>query len=372
MRVWLGRAAVVSLLALSVGAMAQSIAITEPAVPLLPASFGQWKTAPSSGAVPAYSLANMSTEALEECGPQRSQVADYVRDGKTIHVEAIQFGDRTGAYSAFTLVERPGMAEAKDLGSYDAVEEDAVLFTVGSSLVLVNGVGSADVASLKPLAEGLPKVFGSKGVAPLLPSLIPAKGLVNGSVRYAIGATTYAKEGGVLPANSLGWDKSAEAVTAQYADKRGKETLTVLLYPTPTIAGKFIRMIGDAVPQMGPAFAKAKVRREGEMVMLAEGSFSPDEAQKMIENIHLKQQVSFDKDMEITPHEQVVQGYSLFKSIVVLSGVLMLSAVLLGFFLGYGRALYRVMRGKPAAKEIEFLSLHLSPQNKPAEFNRQD
>jgi drug/metabolite transporter superfamily protein YnfA len=360
------------LVGLSVGAVAQSIAITVPSVPLLPTSFGQWKTSAASGDVAAYSLASVSKEALEECGPQRSQVADYARDGRTIHVEGIQFGDRTGAFSAFTLVERPGTAEGKDLGSYDAVGNNTVLFTVGSSLVLVNGLGAADLASLKPLADGLPKVFGSKGVAPLLPSLIPSKGLVNGSLRYAIGASSYAAEGGVLPANSLGWDKSAEAVTAQYFDKRGKETLTVLLYPTPTIAGKFVKMIGDAVPQMGPAFAKAKVRREGEMVMLAEGSFSPDEAQKMIENIHLKQQVSFDKDLEISPHAQVVQGYSLFRSILVLSGVLMLSAVLLGFFLGYGRALYRVMRGRPAAKEIEFLSLHLSPQNKPAEFTRQD
>jgi hypothetical protein len=314
----------------------------------------------------------MSKDALEECGPQRSAVADYIRNGKTIHVEAIQFADRTGAYSAFTLAERPGMAESKDLGSYDAAGNGAVLFTVGSSVVLVNGATPADLASLKPLADGLPKVFGSKGVAPLLPSLLPARGLVNGSLRYAVGAASYALEGGVLPANSLGWDKSAEAVTALYADKRGRETLTVLLYPTPAIAGKYEKLVGDDLPHMGSAFAKAKVRREGDLVILAEGTFSPDEAERMVNNIHLKQQVSFDKDLEISPHQQVVQGYSLFRSILVLSGVLMLSAVLLGFFLGYGRALYRVMRGKPAAKEIEFLSLHLSPQNKPAEFTRQD
>jgi len=31
--------------------------------------------------------------------------------------------------------------------------------------------------------------------------------------------------------------------------------------------------------------------------------------------------------------------------------------------LGGGRALIRVMQGKPAASEPEFLSLHLAPQN---------
>jgi hypothetical protein len=356
------------------GARAQSsIAITEPSTPLLPQSFGEWKTAPAgSGATGPISLAAVSKAALEECGPVRSAVADYARGGKTIHVEAVQFGDRTGAYSAYTLVRRPGMDTGTQLGQYDSVGDGVVLFTAGSSIVLVSGATAADVAGLKPLADGLPKVMGSKGMAPLLPATVPAKGLVQGSLRYALGAATYSAEGGVLPAASLGWDKSAEAVTAEYADKRGKETLTLLLYPTPTIAGRYARAIETAAPQMGPKFAGAKVRREAEIVMLAEGTFSPDEAQRMLENIHMKQQVSFDKDMEITPHEQVMQGYSLFKSIVILGGVLMLAAVVIGVFLGGGRALYRMARGKPAAAEVEFLSLHLAPQNEAPKFTRID
>jgi len=360
-------------LGLAVGAVAQTAtAISVTPVPLLPTSFGEWKSAPAKdGAAPAYSLANANKYALEEDAPQRSQVADYIRAGKTIHVEAIQFDDKTGAYSAFTLLERPGMREGKDLGAYDAVGESAVLFTVGSSVVLVNGATAADLASLKPLEEGMPKVFGSKGVAPLLPALVPEKGLVPGSVRYAVGAASYSAEGGTLQAGSLGWEKSAEAVTAQYSDKRGKETLTMLLYPTPAIAGSHTRALNDALPGLGEAFTKAKVRREGDLVIVASGTFAPDEAQKVVAGVHLKQEVSFDKDLElgIASHMQAVQGYSLFKSIIVLSGVLMLAAVLLGLFLGGGRAAYRVMRGKPAAKEIEFLSLHLSPQNKPAQFS---
>ncbi len=355
-------------------ALAQSsIAITEPSAPLLPQSFGDWKTAPAgSGAAGAISLATANKTALEECGPVRSAVADYARAGKTIHVEAVQFGDRTGAYSAYTLVRRPGMQTGTELGQFDSVGDGVVLFTAGSSVVLVSGATAADVAGLKPLAAGLPKVFGSKGMAPLLPSMVPAKGLVPGSLRYALGPATYMAEGGVLPAASLGWDKSAEAVTADYADKRGKETLTLLLYPTPAIAGRYARQIEGAAPQMGPKFAGAKVRREAEITMLAEGTFSPDEAQRMLENIHMRQQVSFDKDMEISPHMQVVEGYSLFKSIVILGGVLMLAAVVIGVFLGGGRALYRMAIGKPAAAEVEFLSLHLAPQNEAPKFTQMD
>src|SRR5580698_3893475 len=93
---------------LAAGALAQSaVAITEPPTPLLPQRFGEWKAgtaAPSSG-TSSVSLATANKAALEECAPQRSQVADYVRNGHSVHIEAIQFNDRTGAYSAFTLVQ---------------------------------------------------------------------------------------------------------------------------------------------------------------------------------------------------------------------------------------------------------------------------
>ncbi len=367
------------------GAAGQSsIALNEPSAPLLPQSFGGpasgvWKISPAAGPAPAgaISLSSLSKAALEECGPQRSQVADYTRDGRTLHVEAIQFGDRTGAFSAFTLAERPGMREshgpgADVLGADDAVGQNTVLFTVSTTVVAVAGATAADLSTLKPLSQVMPKVTGNAGIAPLLPSLLPDQGLVSGSARYALGPEAYAAEGGVLPANSLGWDKSAEAVTAQYADKRGKETLTLLLYPTPQIAGNFTRAFQEDLPRMGADFASARIRREGDLVLLANGAFSGDEATRMIENTHFRQEVSYDKDMALGFHTQVSQTASLLANILVLSGVLMAAAVLLGLFLGGGRALVRVMRGKSAAVEPEFLSLHLAPQNKAPQFGVTD
>jgi hypothetical protein len=363
---FLHRGAVAGLLAAAIGASAQSSVAVNVDAPLLPAGFGAWKTAASAGDVPEFSLANAPKAALEECNPQRSAVADYELGGKKIHVEAIQFNDRTGAYSAFTLVAKPGMKTAKELGSAEAVGDNAVLFQQGSSLVLVNG--TTEAASLKPLADGLPKVSGSRGIAPLLPTMVPEKGLVAGSTRYALGAESYAAEGGVLPAQSLEWDKSAEAVTAKYDDRRGRETLTMLLYPTPKIAGDMHKQL-LAYTANPPASAGAvRSRREGELVLLAQGTFGPDEAQKMIENIHLKQQLSFDKDMPPVFQVEATKTYSLLTNIAVLTGVLMAAAVLLGLFLGGGRAAIRVMRGKPAASEAEFLSLHLNPQNARASF----
>ena len=219
------------------------------------------------------------------------------------------------------------------------------------------------MAALKALVEAMPKPQGNKGVAPLLPTFVPEKGLVAGSVRYAVGPASYAAEGGVLPAQSLGWEKSGEAVTAKYDDKRGQETLTILIYPTPAIAGNFTRLVESEAAGLGPSFANAKVRREGELVMLANGTFLPDEAQKMIENIHMHQELSFDKDVQPVFHTEVQKTFSLLQAIALLFAVLGGTAVALGLILGFGRAGLRMLQGKPAAVEVEFLSLHLAPQN---------
>ena len=63
--------------------------------------------------------------------------------------------------------------------------------------------------------------------------------------------------------------------------------------------------------------------------------------------------------------------FGLLANIIIFSGVLCLAAVLLGLFLGGGRALVRVLRGKPPATEAEFLSLHLDPQNPVPIFSKE-
>ena len=61
---------------------------------------------------------------------------------------------------------------------------------------------------------------------------------------YALGPAGYQAMGGVLPADAVGFDKSAEAVTAKY---RSGGMLTLLLYPTPQIAGDHGRAIEAAM-----------------------------------------------------------------------------------------------------------------------------
>ena len=344
---------------------AQGVTLIEPPVQLLPQSFSGWQRGGNSEPGPV-SLTTVNKAALQECNPLRSQVNTYTRTGRTMRVEAVEFGDRTGAYSAFTLAVRPEMKVSKRLGaagSWDAVGSGVVIVTIGDTLVLASPASEADLPAMKELAKVLPKVTGSRGVAPLLPSFVPEQHLEASGMRYALGPESYAAQRGVLPAHSLGWDRSAEAVTANYDLKHGRETITLLIYPTPQIAQAFEKRLSSGVTGLGPSFANARVRREQELVMLASGALPGGEAQKLIENVHMKQEVAIDHNMAPVFHAEVQKTYSLLSNIALLSGVLMGAAVLLGLFLGGGRAMIRVLQGKPAAVEPEFLSLHLANQN---------
>ena len=96
------------------------------------------------------------------------------------------------------------------------------------------------------------------------------------------------------------------------------------------------------------------------MLILARGGFTPAEAQGIVDRVHLRQEVTWNKPVPPEFHTEVRKTASLLTSIAVLSGVLGLAAVMLGLFLGLGRAWIRVLMGKPAATEPEFLRLDLS------------
>ena len=154
-----------------------------------------------------------------------------------------------------------------------------------------------------------------------------------------------------------------EAATAKYTDRRGAETLTLLLYPTPTIAGGHLRAVDRLVPGLGNAFRNVRTRREGSLLIVADGTFSPDAAQALVENTHLREILSTDKAMPTPDVIETRKTFGLFANIILFAGALGLASVFVALFLGGGRAIVRMLQGKPAATEAEFLSLHLDPQN---------
>jgi hypothetical protein len=342
-----------------------------PPAPLLPAKFGPWVMAGSAtvvGGSDAGQVDAANATSLKEFGIDRYAVAMYAPEhgSGSIEVKALQFGDATGAAAAFTFYRRPelrALAAGQKLGANAAVSGNEAVFWSGNTLVIAKAEQSraALATDLKQLEVALPKIGGPKGAAPLLPTLVPAKGLQAGTVRYALGPVSYAAEGGVLPAEILGWDKSGEVVTAKYA---GGGVVTLLLYPTPQIAGDRGRAIQASINAERAKYGTAKygtvtLRREGPMLLLATGGFSVAQEKELVEGTHLPVQLTWDKKMPPEFHAEVQKTYSLLTSIMVFCGVGALAAIILGLFLGFGRATIRVWMGKSAAAEPEFLRIDL-------------
>ena len=361
--VTLPRVAMLCLIASAGASLSAQVVLTEPVAPLLPQHFATWQMqdAPVTGTDAGQIDGAHATE-LAEDGLKRFSQAKYGRGPATLQIQATQFVDATGASAAFSLYRSShtglaALSPGQKLGSEAVSGDGEVLFREGNTLVSATGAHVL-AAELQPLAVTLPKISGPKGMSPLLPTLVPAKGLQPGSIRYALGPTSYKASGGALPVEMLGFDKSAEVVTANYV-RPGKGTLTLLLYPTPQIAGDHGRSLEAWINGHPDVLGRVKMRREGPLVLLMAGDIPGEEAQRIIENIHLKAEVTWEKKMPLEFHTEVRKTASLLTSIAVLSGVLMLAAVLLGLFLGVGRASIRVLMGKPAAAEAEFLGLGL-------------
>jgi hypothetical protein len=361
----------VALLGASVGSLygqgAQTM-LVEPAAPLLPAKLGPWQmegTAPAcsdcfhpDGAVAAV---------LKENGLIRSSQQTYrqANSAETLTLEAHQFVDATGAFSSFTFLRGSSMKNLpadKRIGKGTASTGGGEFLVLSGTTVVRATTSKARptiVEELREMATTLPKVGGPKGLSPLLPTYLPEKGLQSDSVKYALGPVGFQVMGGVVPAEIVGFEKAAEVVMAKY---EGKGMLTLLLYPTPQIAGEHGRAIETEMNRQGAAAGTVKLRREGPMVLLTTGAWGAAEAKQMVEGIHLRNELTWNKAVPLEFHAEIQKTYSLLASIAIFCGVGALAAVILGLFLGGGRAAIRVLQGKPAASEPEFLRINLSGQ----------
>jgi hypothetical protein len=339
--------------------------LVEPPAPLLPATLGKLTRSGDGdvgdglGKLDAAGLSAQDKAAVTEDGLKRFAQSVYTNGAEHGTASVFRFVDVSGAIAAFDYFRRPGPLGAARMGDETAPGDGGtIVFRSGANVVREKFDLHGEHVGLQmgELIDHLPKVSGTVAMSPLLPSLVPAKGFDAESVRYALGPQGYAAMGGVLPADVVGFDKSAEAVMAR--TKTGG-VLTLLLYPTPEIAGDHLRMIEQAMKQQGAAAGTVMLRRDGPLVAVTSGAWKADAAQAMVEGIHLRTEVTFDKPMPVEFHAEVRKTYSLLMSIAIFSGIGCLAALVLGLFFGGGRALIRVMQGKPAASEPEFLRIDL-------------
>jgi hypothetical protein len=348
------------------------VELPPPPKPLLPDSFAGWEAAepPKTITDPAQADA-ASASALKEYGFTHAALASYKRDGETLTVRALSFLDTSGSYGAYTFYRQNGWPK-EEIGTGATSNHNRVLFWQGTTLVdaTFSNIGPMSAAELRELARQLPVAQGNKAIAPPILANLPQAALDKPTTHYALGPDGYAGGGGVLPPELVGFDRGAEAVTANYSLPSNAATLTIIDYPTPQMAATQETKIRDYIKagsHAQPAFPKPlvnsdqaslEVRRSGPLVIVVSGDAIPDESHKLLESVHFQEElVSIPQPTE----SEVNKTGKLLLGIAELVIVGSVAAILLGLFLGGGRAIYRVARGKPASSvyETEFISLNL-------------
>ncbi len=341
--------------------------------PVLPTIFAGWELT----GTPLESSNRLAADAgdagpLEEFGFTRYELAHYTRDADTLTVKAMEFGDATGAYGAFTFYRQPTMSDVQ-IGAGGAFDGKRVLFWNGAILVdaTFSHFTAMSADELRDLATLLPKPRGNLAVAPTLPAYLPPSHLKPVTVRYAIGPQAYQMGGGVLPSALVDFERSAEVVTAQYDVWGGPATLTLINYPDSDIAVEQEHAIQSYFSSHGtqqnpwtPALtysnpAAIQVRRSGPYVAVTSGSVAGGIAQDLLQRVHYEANVTTGNSAGHIPDTTLLAQIIL--NVAVLVGIFATLAIVLGVFLSAGRAAWRRRRNKSGLPDddSDFIRLNL-------------
>ena len=365
-----------------------------PEKPLLPSAFAGWvANEPAKAISDPAQIDSTNAAALKEYGFESGMMATYKRDDETLTIKALRFPDVSGSFGAYGFY-RDAKWPKEQIGSGAVSNGNRVIFWRGAVVIdaTFSKVHPESASELRELADTLPTPAGNKALPPpilsVLPksdredqtahyvkgpdgfTLIPSKGLEGLSPHYALGPAGYTGSGGVLPPSLIGFDRDAETVTASYALSSGPATLTLISYPTAQMATAAEAQIRAYIQSGGKGQtpftkplqdsdqASLEVRRTGPIVAFVSGDAIPDDSHKLVESVHYSSDLT---RMPMPGVSEVAKTSSLLFNIAMFVMVVGGAAVLLGLFLGGGRAIYRIARGKPASSmyEADFTSLDL-------------
>lgn len=354
-------------------APAQRVIATGMPAPLLPDSFagyelqGKLDKTTEPGVVDAG-----NAQVLVEDGFRDFASGIYKNNVTTVTVRAMRFVDASGAYAAYTFYRIPGMAP-EDIGQGGAANGNRVLFWNGAVVVDANfdRLTAMSAAALRELAVKVPKVGGSAGVLPSLPGFLPRTNIEPTHTRYSLGPESYTRSGGVLPPALVDFNKSPEVLSGGFNLQSGEGTLTIIEYPTPQIAAERERAIAAYLKtgnQPQQPFTEAlensntqalATRRSGPLVAVTSGGFDASDAHKLLDKVNYEASVTWNNPAGYVP--ETTKAARLLVNVVTFCLITCGATFLLGIFLGGGRVLYRMVRGKSASsvEEMEFIKLDL-------------
>jgi hypothetical protein len=349
-----------------------------PPVPhaLLPESFAGWAATGAPKKMTDAAQADATNAAvLKEYEFTDATLAKYKRSGETLSLLALSFHDASGAYGMYSFYRQNGWPR-EQIGTGATSNNNRVLFWVGNIVVDANfsQIGPMSGSELRELAGQLPLPEGGKALAPPIMASVPKAQLDAQTTHYAVGPAGYAGAGGVLPPELVGFDRGAEAVTASYTLRTGPATLTIIDYPTPQLAAAQEKAIRDYIqagihggqqaqaawpkPLRDSGLPALEVRRSGPLVTLVSGNAFTDDSHKLLGTVHYESELT---SIQQPTESEILKTGKLLWGITILVLIGCSVSLVLAFFVGGFRVLYRLARGKPVSSvyDIEFISLNL-------------
>lgn len=325
---------------------------------ILPPSFNGWqldKSTLKSGSDPA-SADGADAPVLKEYGFNNFETGAYRRSGREMQIKVARFNDATGAYGAFTYYVQPQM-QREDIGDGAASNNKRILFFRSNLLVdaALEQVTAMSAADLRALADALPKAKGSLSALPTLRDDLPKQSLIPHTSRYIEGPVALERLGVPIPATLVNFTMGPELEFARYRSSNGEAYMTLISYPTPQIAADRLKAFQAAGLPSGPFYFK----RSGPLVVAVSGNIPPSEAQSLLASVNYDADVTWDEPTKANPKDNIG---NLIVGIFMLIGVILIVALIFGFFFGGVRVLAKKIfpnRVFDRPEDVEIIRLNL-------------
>jgi hypothetical protein len=257
----------------------------------------------------------------DEYGLKESETAAYAGGSDRFTLTAYRLQDSTSAMAAFQW-QRPAASQPSQAAPLAAATPDSLLLVHGNYLLAFAG-HKPSAAELETLYQDLKNVDST--ILPVLPSYLPAAGLVPNSERYILGPDALAKFDPAIPPSVAAFRFGTEAQLGVFHSPKGDFTVAIFNYPTHLIA---IERLAEFQKLPG-----AMVKRTGPFVAVTLSPPDPDAAERLLAGIRYQAEVTRD---EYVPTHRDNIGW-LVLSIFVLIGILLAFSVVSGLAVGLVR-----------------------------------
>lgn len=324
---------------------------------LLPERFGTWSK--------AFCPAKPATTVLAEETGQRDNVScQFASNGhNSVVVWAGGFRDPSSAYEVYTSWISPGM-EPSTLGQNSAIDHDNLLMLIGNVVLRVEHPQDVPAEDLQQLIASL-RTHADQTPLPPIRAYLP-QGFTDGTQKYARGPAGFRNAIASLKQDEFaslvdqaGFNLSAEAMFARYQSGKEQAVLLLLEYPTPQLAEQHLRHLDRALSPTAKQ-GGATIERKGSLLSLILKPSSVAFGNSLRSAVNYETAVTWNE-----PHQTITDPpiLSTLAKIIILTGVFMGVAVVLGLAFGGVRVMAKIFfPGKffDRPEQMDVLQLGLS------------